>query len=121
MGQALGPFDKVFLVKAEVPCSARSFLNALTRFSLTNWPILAILAQLTRSPLSNWPILAHLTRKTLSNWPIGPFDKENLVKWVFLTHLTRKTLSNGRFCPNPAFQASGAFPKLGTRCSRVGE
>ena len=62
MGQPLGPIDKVFRVKAEVPTPPKG----LTRFSL-----------------SNWPILAQLTRKTLSNWPIGPFDKENLVKLGF--------------------------------------
>ena len=76
MGQPLGPFDKVFLVKAEVSRAGKPKLNALTRFSLSNGP------KLTRSPLSNWPILAHLTRSPLSNWPIGPFDKVSLVKWA---------------------------------------
>ena len=67
MGQPLGPFDKVFLVKAEVSPRVRSKLNALTRFSLSNGPKLADSGPFDKVPL------VKLTDS-------GPVDKENLVK-----------------------------------------
>ena len=67
MGQPLGPFDKVFLVKAEVSAGAHLKLNALTRFSLSNGPKLA-----DSGPFDKVPLV-----KLADS---GPVDKENLVK-----------------------------------------
>ena len=56
MGQALGPFDKVFLVKAEVPRGTRKNQTVFKGFDKGDLV----------KPLAN----------------SGPFDKENLVKLI---------------------------------------
>ena len=59
MGQPLGPFDKVFLVKAEVSRGANPKSNGLTRFSLSNGPKLADSGPFDKVPLvklADWPI-----------------------------------------------------------------
>ena len=67
MGQHLGPFDKVFLVKAEVSRRPNSKLNGLTKFSLSNGPKLA-----DSGPVDKVPLV-----KLADS---GPFDKVPLVK-----------------------------------------